>query len=128
MLPYTKLALKGFQVLDPDHNRVPAPWEACLLIVRFLATRRGRRGAFAVTASLITYDAYLRAGETLAIERQHVIRPTNRKHPKWAVIVCTSTEHKIAKNRERDDTVTVGVGRDAGYSRSSSTSSSQRPL
>lgn len=36
------------------------------------------------------------------------MRPKSRKYPQWAVIICPSSEAKLAQNGERDDTVVIG--------------------
>lgn len=109
ILAHMKQALKGCQLLDPDRSRDPAPWEVCLLIAHFLGTRHGREGLLAACASLLAFDAYLRPGETLAVERRHVVRPKNRRYTHWAIIICPSTEANMSKHREPDDTITIGV-------------------
>lgn len=105
----TKQALKGFQLLDPDRSRDPAPWEACLLISHYLGTKYGHDGLRGACASLLACDAYLRPGETLAVQRRHVVPPKSRRYPHWAIIICPSTEAKMSTNIEQDDTILIGV-------------------
>lgn len=80
-----------------------------MLMSHYLATTRGRHGVLAACASLLAFDTYMRPGETLAVQRGHVVRPKSRKYSQWATVICPSTEAKLAKNRERDDTIVVGL-------------------
>eukprot|EP00972_Heterocapsa_arctica_P102688 15134220-Heterocapsa_arctica.AAC.2 len=62
VLQLSKKAQRGWLKLAPEHARDPCPEEAMFLLCEWWVHHRGRMGAYAAAAALISFDCYLRPG------------------------------------------------------------------
>jgi len=84
----SKDALAGWFKAGPDRVRDPLPWEAAILIADNLA-EKDREGVDAAGALLISFDGYIRPGNTLSIKSRDVSQRQAGSNPNYPSLVVT---------------------------------------
>ena len=110
--PLTERRLRGFRAVDRAKLRDPAPWAAVLAMAAALLGRGDNDALQAAACALLSFDLYLRPSEALLLRRRHVLAPPRGGHRnlrRWAVIVAPSTELRVTKTKQQDDTILLGV-------------------
>ena len=75
MLPRTRRVLQGWIKQDPQRTRPPLPWSLVLSISMKMIDKGHLHYAAAV---LLMFNAYLRPGERMALQRTDLVRPMPR--------------------------------------------------
>lgn len=88
-LPKMAACMKGFRKLDPPKGRVPIPFPMLCRVCEVMTQNMQYQMALWL---MTTWAVCARPGETLRLERRHVVKPS-RLCKKW-IIVLNSGEHQ----------------------------------
>ena len=115
-LAQSKLCLAGFSRAAPGEQRDPMPWEAAMLLCRFLLQRQLPLDRLVAEMVVVMFDGYLRLSEILSLLGGHItVLPKARTLPYTPVSISIYPmgDPQLAgprtKSGEYDDTIVFGT-------------------